>query len=182
MNPCFSPSRRRLLAGLAAAAAARAVPAAAPSLFDEGPAPEFTGIERWLQSPPLTMAGLRGQVVLVDFWTYSCVNCIRTLPHVNRWAETYREAGLVVVGVHTPEFAFERSTANVETAMRRHGVRHPVAQDNRYATWKAWRNQYWPAHYLVDARGRIQYKHFGEGAYDRTEAAIRHLLAQRSRA
>jgi len=120
-------------------------------------------------------------VVLVDFWTYACVNCIRTLPHVNRWAETYRQAGLVVVGVHTPEFAFERSTENLETAMRRHGVKHAVAQDNRYATWKAWRNQYWPAHYLVDARGRIQYKHFGEGAYDRTDATIQHLLAERAR-
>ena len=128
MDHRFSSSRRTLLAGLAAALVARPALAAAPSLHDEGPAPEFTGIERWLQSPPLTMAALRGQVVLVDFWTYACVNCIRTLPHVNLWAETYRQAGLVVVGVHTPEFAFERSTANLETAMRRHGVKHAVAR------------------------------------------------------
>lgn len=186
-----APSRRALLGTLLSAGAtaglagllpgrmARAAAAAAPSFHDEGPAPEFAGIEQWLNSPPLTLAGLRGQVVLVDFWTYSCINCLRTLPHVNRWAETYRAQGLVVVGVHTPEFAFERSTRNLQTAMQRFGVKHPVAQDNRYATWKAWRNQYWPASYLVDARGRIQYKHFGEGEYDRTEAAIRALLAQR---
>jgi thiol-disulfide isomerase/thioredoxin len=151
--------------------------ATVPSLHDEGSAPEFAGIERWLNSAPLTMASLRGKVVLVDFWTFGCVNCLRTLPHVNRWAATYREAGLVVVGVHTPEFPFERSTANVEAAIGRLGVKHPVAQDNRYATWKAYGNRYWPAHYLVDAQGRIQYKHFGEGEYDRTEAVIRHLLA-----
>lgn len=183
-NPGF-PSRRALvgaLGALAALGAARlhaAPPATPPVLHDFGAAPEFTGIERWLNSPPLTLAGLRGQVVLVDFWTYSCVNCIRTLPHVNRWAQTYRTAGLVVVGVHTPEFAFEKSTANVETAIRRLGVKHPVAQDNRYATWKAFENRYWPAHYLVDARGRIRYRHFGEGEYDRTEAAIQALLEAR---
>jgi len=174
----FSSNRRTLLAAALGAIAAPHV-AAAPraSLHDHGAAPEFTGIEQWLNSPPLTMAGLRGQVVLVDFWTYSCINCLRTLPHVNRWAETYKAAGLVVVGVHTPEFPFERSTANVKTALQRFGVKHPVAQDNRYATWKAYDNRYWPAHYLVDAHGRIQYKHFGEGEYDRTEAAIRALLA-----
>ncbi|MBT9443191.1 MAG: redoxin domain-containing protein, partial [Acidovorax sp.] len=121
-----------------------------------------------------------GRVVLVDFWTYACINCIRTLPHVNRWAEQYTPQGLTVVGVHTPEFPFERLTANVEAAMRRHGVKHPVAQDNRYGTWKAYSNQYWPAAYLIDAQGRIRYKHFGEGEYERTEAVIRALLAARS--
>ncbi|TWO67720.1 thioredoxin family protein [Caenimonas sedimenti] len=173
--------RRALLGGLLAAGASHALgaPPAAPGLHDLGSAPEFTGIERWLNSPPLQMESLRGRVVLVDFWTYSCINCIRTLPHVNRWAETYRAAGLVTVGVHTPEFAFERSTANVEAAIRRFGVKHAVAQDNRYATWKAYGNQYWPAHYLVDARGRIRYQHFGEGDYARTEAAIQALLAER---
>ena len=173
-------NRRALLGTLLAAGAARALGAPATAgLHDHGTAPEFTGIERWLNSPPLQLEGLRGKVVLVDFWTYSCINCIRTLPHVNRWAEAYQAAGLVVVGVHTPEFAFERSTSNVEAAIRRFGIKHPVAQDNRYATWKAYANQYWPAHYLVDARGRIRYKHFGEGDYARTEAAIQQLLNER---
>lgn len=147
---------------------------------DFGAAPEFTGIERWLNSEPLTLAQLRGRVVLVDFWTYACINCIRTLPHVNRWAELYTRQGLTVVGVHTPEFPFERTTSNVEVALRRHGVKHPVAQDNRYGTWRAYSNQYWPAAYLIDAQGRIRYKHFGEGEYDRTEAVIRALLAARA--
>nr|WP_233259649.1 redoxin family protein [Ramlibacter sp. WS9] len=155
-----------------------AATAAAPAFFDHGLAPEFTGIDQWLNSPALTMAGLRGKVVLVDFWTYSCINCLRTLPYVNRWAEKYGGQGLVVVGVHTPEFAFERSTPNVQTAMKRFGVKHPVAQDNRYATWRAYSNQYWPAEYLVDKRGRIVRKHFGEGGYAEMEEAIRTLLAQ----
>ncbi|RYF40081.1 MAG: thioredoxin family protein [Comamonadaceae bacterium] len=177
--------RRSVLAALAALAAggppaaAGASGASAPSLHDYGPAPEFTGIAQWLNAAPLTLASLRGKVVLVDFWTYSCINCLRTLPHVNRWHERYAAQGLAVVGVHTPEFAFERSTRNVQTAMQRFGVRHPVAQDNSYATWKAYGNQYWPAHYLIDARGHIQYKHFGEGEYARTEAVIRTLLAAR---
>ena len=170
-------SRRSFLA--AAAAAASGGTALAASLYDHGAAPEFAGIEQWLNSPPLTMQGLRGRVVLIDFWTYSCINCVQTLPHVNRWAATYRDQGLTVVGVHTPEFPFERSTRNVQAAIERLGVKHPVAQDNRFATWKAWSNRYWPAHYLVDAQGRVQYRHFGEGNYDRTEAAIRALLAQR---
>jgi len=149
-------------------------------LPDFGAAPEFTGIERWLNSEPLSLAQLRGRVVLVDFWTYACINCIRTLPHVNRWAERYTPQGLTVVGVHTPEFPFERSASNVEAAMRRYGVKHPVAQDNRYGTWKAYSNQYWPATYLIDAQGRIRYKHFGEGEYERTESVIRTLLAARA--
>jgi thiol-disulfide isomerase/thioredoxin len=184
----FSVQRRAFLASAASVAASMAAPglthAAAPAiqaamLPDFGPAPEFTGIERWLNSEQLTLARLRGRVVLVDFWTYACINCIRTLPHVNRWAEQYTPQGLTVVGVHTPEFPFERTTSNVEVAMRRHGVKHPVAQDNRYGTWKAYGNQYWPAAYLIDAQGRIRYKHFGEGEYDRTEAVIRALLAAR---
>jgi thiol-disulfide isomerase/thioredoxin len=181
--------RRTFLASAASVAAAVAAPAfthaagpaiQAATLPDFGPAPEFTGIERWLNSEPLTMDQLRGRVVLVDFWTYACINCIRTLPHVNRWAELYTPQGLTVVGVHTPEFPFERTASNVEVAMRRHGVKHPVAQDNRYGTWKAYSNQYWPAAYLIDAQGRIRYKHFGEGEYERTEAVIRALLAARS--
>ncbi|MDB5742599.1 MAG: Redoxin protein [Polaromonas sp.] len=172
--------RRALLGSLLALAAGHtglAGAVAAPSLRDDGAAPEFTGIEQWLNSPPLTLSALRGKVVLVDFWTYSCINCLRTLPYVNRWAEAYKAQGLVVVGVHTPEYAFERSTSNVLTAMKRFGVRHPVAQDNRYATWKAYSNQYWPALYLVDAHGQIRFKHFGEGRYAETEAAIQTLLA-----
>ena len=185
----FSLQRRTFLASAASVAAAVAVPAIthaagpavqAATLPDFGPAPEFTGIERWLNSEPLTLAQLRGRVVLVDFWTYACINCIRTLPHVNRWAELYTPQGLTVVGVHTPEFPFERITGNVEVAMRRQGVKHPVAQDNRYGTWRAYSNQYWPAAYLIDAQGRIRYKHFGEGEYDRTEAVIRALLAARA--
>lgn len=151
-----------------------------PSFHNYGLAPEFTGVAQWHNSPALSLAGLRGKVVLVDFWTYSCINCLRTLPYVNRWASTYAAQGLVVVGVHTPEFAFERSAKNLQTAMQRFGVKHPVAQDNDYATWKAYNNQYWPAHYLVDAKGQIQYRHFGEGRYEETEAAIRALLTDKA--
>ncbi|RDK07938.1 thioredoxin family protein [Cupriavidus lacunae] len=142
-------------------------------------APEFTGINQWLNSPPLSMQALRGKVVLVDFWTYSCVNCINTLPHVKQWYEKYKDQGLVVVGVHTPEYAFEKSTANVEAALSRLDVRYPVAQDNAYGTWSAFRNEYWPALYLIDADGRIVYQHFGEGGYAKTEAVIQKLLAER---
>lgn len=179
MNASKHPRRRDVLALAASFVATGASIAVPASLHDHGAAPEFAGIDRWLNSPPLTLAGLRDRVVLVDFWSYGCINCQRTLPHVNRWAARYRDEGLTVIGVHTPEFPFERSTANVQAAIERHGVKHAVAQDNRYSTWKAWANQYWPAHYLVDARGRIQYRHFGEGDYDRTEAAIVALLAQR---
>jgi thiol-disulfide isomerase/thioredoxin len=178
--PSAPTIQRRSLLALLAAGATGTLHAA--SLFDHGLAPEFAGIDQWLNSTPLTMAGLRGRVVLIDFWTYDCINCQRTLPHVNRWAAKYRDQGLTVVGVHTPEFPFERSTRNVQAAMERLGVKHPVAQDNRYATWKAYGNQYWPAHYLVDAQGRIRYRHFGEGHYDRTESAIQALLAQRKAA
>ena len=167
--------RRHALALLGALAVAPALPAQA--FYDHGPAPEFAGIERWLNSPPLTMAGLRGQVVLVDFWTYGCINCLRTLPHVNRWAETYGAQGLVVVGMHTPEFPFERSTRGLQTAMERHGVKHAIAQDNRYLTWKAWGTQYWPSRYLIDRRGHIVLRQFGEGGYGQMEDAIRTLLA-----
>ncbi|MBL0730042.1 thioredoxin family protein [Piscinibacter sp. HJYY11] len=168
---------------MAGAVAGATLPAraavSAAQLPDFGAAPEFAGIERWLNSSALTMAGLRGRVVMIDFWTFACINCQRTMPHVNRWAETYTPQGLTLVGVHTPEFPFERSADNVIAAMKRMGIRHPVAQDNRFATWKAYANQYWPATYLVDAKGRIRYKHFGEGEYERTEAVIRALLAER---
>lgn len=139
-------------------------------------APEFVGIERWHNSPPLAMAQLRGQVVLVDFWTYSCVNCLNTLPHIKQWHARYRDQGLVVVGVHTPEFAFERDAANVRKAIERLGVEYPVAQDNRYRTWSAWGTRAWPSLYLVDREGRIVFRHVGEGDYERIEREIRRAL------
>lgn len=142
-------------------------------------APDFTGIEQWHNSAPLTMQQLRGKVVLVDFWTYTCINCIRTLPHVRDWHRKYKDQGLVVVGVHTPEFPFERSAGNVMKAIGRFDIEYPVAQDNRYATWNAYSNQYWPAVYLIDRKGQVVYTHFGEGAYAKTEATIRALLAQK---
>lgn len=142
------------------------------------PAPEFTGIARWLNGPPQTMAGLKGKVVLVEFWTYSCINCIHVLPHVKQWHERYRDQGLVVIGVHTPEYAEEQSTANVRKAIERFGIEYPVAQDNLYKTWDAYGNRFWPAFYLVDRDGRIVHRHYGEGDYEATEARIRQLLAQ----
>jgi thiol-disulfide isomerase/thioredoxin len=146
---------------------------------DEGAAPEIRGIETWLNTPgsaSLTLAGLRGRVVLVDFWTYSCINCLRTLPHLKAWDAAYRDAGLTIVGVHSPEFAFERAVDNVRSAVRRLGIRYPVALDNDFATWRAYSNRYWPAKYLVDRSGRVRYHHFGEGAYEDTERRIRALL------
>lgn len=175
-------SRRVFLTSVLALSALPAVAATpVPSFHDYGAAPEFIGITQWHNSPSLSIAALRGKVVLVDFWTYSCINCLRTLPYVNRWASTYGSQGLVVVGVHTPEFAFERSPQNLKTAMQRFGVKHAVAQDNGYATWGAYDNKYWPAHYLIDANGHIQYRHFGEGRYEETETAIQALLAKRTR-
>ena len=146
------------------------------SFQNYGKAPEFTGIANWLNSAPLTMASLKGKVVLVDFWTYSCINCIRTLPYTTQWYNTYKDKGLVVVGVHTPEFPFEKITSNVQDAINRFGIKYPVAQDNDYGTWNAYNNQYWPAEYLIDQNGNIVYEHFGEGEYDHTEDAIRQLL------
>jgi cytochrome c biogenesis protein CcdA/thiol-disulfide isomerase/thioredoxin len=145
-----------------------------------GRAPELAGLGRWFNSPPLTLAGLRARhrVVLIDFWTYTCINCVRTLPHVTAWDRRYRGDGLTVIGVHTPEFPFEKDPGNVAAAIAQNGIRYPVAQDNDYGTWDAFGNQYWPAKYLIDARGRVRYVHFGEGGYDVTERAIRSLLAE----
>jgi len=147
-------------------------------LSDFGPAPEFEGIEDWINSEPLTLAGLRGKVVVLDFWTYSCINCLRTLPHIKAWDDAYRDDGLVIVGVHTPEFVFERDPDNVRRAVRDHGIEYPVALDPAFATWQAWDNQYWPAKYFVDRAGRIRYAHFGEGDYEESERVIRELLAE----
>jgi cytochrome c biogenesis protein CcdA/thiol-disulfide isomerase/thioredoxin len=145
-------------------------------LEDYGPAPDFHGITRWLNSKPLTLSELRGRVVLVDFWTYSCINCLRTLPYIRAWDDRYRDAGLTIVGVHAPEFAFERVASNVRENVRTLGIRYPVAMDNDFVTWQSWHNQYWPAKYLIDKRGHVRYFHFGEGEYRRTEDAIRTLL------
>jgi cytochrome c biogenesis protein CcdA/thiol-disulfide isomerase/thioredoxin len=144
-----------------------------------GAAPDFAGVTQWLNSEPLKLQSLRGRVVLIDFWTYTCINCLRTLPYLRAWDERYRDRGLTIVGVHTPEFDFEKDTANVRAAIARNHLRYPVAQDNDYGTWDAWGNQYWPAKYLIDAKGQVRFAHFGEGDYDETEQAIRALLPDR---
>jgi thiol-disulfide isomerase/thioredoxin len=149
------------------------------ALNDYGPAPDFARISHWLNTPderPLTMDGLHGKVVLVDFWTYSCINCLRTLPYLEDWDERYRAKGLVIVGVHTPEFGFEHDLGNVRRAVDRLGVRYPVALDNDYGTWEAYSNQYWPADYLVDQSGHVRHVHIGEGDYRESERLIRLLL------
>ena len=181
------PEYTRVLQGLEESAAAQGeleqlvgTPGLAEEerLDDFGPAPDFREIDLWLNSDPLTIDGLRGKVVLIDFWTYSCINCLRTLPHVRAWDEAYRDDGLVVVGVHTPEFAFERDADNVRRAVGDLGVAYPVALDNSYGTWTAWSNRYWPAKYFVDRRGRLRYAHFGEGGYEESERVLRRLLAE----
>jgi thiol-disulfide isomerase/thioredoxin len=152
------------------------------ALPSDSAAPEFTGIDLWLNSEPLDMAKLRGKVVLVDFWTYSCINCAHTLPALVKWHRAYKDQGLVVIGVHTPEFPYERETAGLQTAMQRFHIEYPVAQDNHYATWQAYNNQYWPAQYLIDRNGRIVRQHFGEGGYEEMEQAIREQLAKNASA
>jgi thiol-disulfide isomerase/thioredoxin len=143
-----------------------------------GTAPDFTGTQRWFNSPPLSLAALRGKVVLVDFWTYTCINCLRTLPYVKAWYARYHARGFVVVGVHTPEFGFEHDAGNVRAAIGRFGIRYPVVQDNGYKTWDAWGNNAWPAEYLIDARGRVREAREGEGGYADTERNIRALLSE----
>ena len=146
-----------------------------------GKAPEIRDTQRWfntLGGRALSLRALRGRVVLIDFWTYSCINCLRTLPELKAWDSTYGHEGLTIIGMHAPEFPFERDAGNVERAIARNGLRYAVAQDNDFANWRAYGNQYWPAKYLIDARGRVRYAHFGEGEYDTTERAIRTLLAE----
>ncbi len=145
---------------------------------DEKYAPEIRGIANWINSEPLTIADQHGKVVLIDFWTYTCVNCIRTLPFIKAWHEKYEDKGLVILGIHTPEFEFEKDTDNVVQAMKDFGLTYPVAQDNDFGTWRAFNNRFWPAKYLIDAEGYIRYTHFGEGAYGETEEWIRDLLIQ----
>jgi cytochrome c biogenesis protein CcdA/thiol-disulfide isomerase/thioredoxin len=149
-----------------------------PPLPVEGQMPSLSGAVEWLNSPPLTTEGLRGHVVLVDFWTYSCINCLRALPYVEAWAKKYRDAGLVVIGVHAPEFAFERNVDNVRAAVKKLGIDYPVAIDNNYAIWRGFNNEYWPAHYFIDAKGQIRHHHFGEGDYAESEQVIQDLLRE----
>jgi thiol-disulfide isomerase/thioredoxin len=151
---------------------------AAVQLPTEGELPSFSGATAWLNSPPLAAAGLRGKVVLIDFWTYTCINWLRTLPYVRAWAEKYREHGVVVIGVHTPEFSFEHDLENVRRAAKDMRVAYPIAIDNDYAIWDAFNNHYWPALYLVDAQGRIRSHQFGEGAYEQSEMILQQLLAE----
>jgi cytochrome c biogenesis protein CcdA/thiol-disulfide isomerase/thioredoxin len=154
-----------------------AKPKTGGGLPDYGVAPALHADGDWINSKPLTLKQLRGKVVLIDFWTYSCINCLRTLPHLEAWDATYRSKGLVIIGVHTPEFAFEHVTSNVRSAVKRLGIRYPVVQDNRFNTWDNYANQYWPAEYLIDRTGHVRHTHFGEGEYPQTEALIRQLLA-----
>jgi thiol-disulfide isomerase/thioredoxin len=152
--------------------------AGAVTLQIEGELPSLGGATDWINSPSLTAAGLRGKVVLIDFWTYTCINWLRTLPYVRAWAEKYRDQGLVVIGVHSPEFAFEKDIGNVRRAAKDMRVDYPIAVDSEHAVWRAFRNQYWPALYFVDAQGRIRHHQFGEGEYEKAEMVIQQLLAE----
>ncbi|MEH1835690.1 MAG: thioredoxin family protein [Nostoc sp.] len=138
--------------------------------------PEFQGISQWLNSTPLSIADLKGSVVLIQFWTFACINCQRTLPYITRWHRQYESQGLKVIGIHTPEFAFERDTNNIKKALRQHQITYPVPVDNEYKTWNAYENQYWPHMFLADRQGSLQYDHIGEGAYEKIEQTIRQLL------
>jgi len=178
--PTFKPVITLLAACLFAAACSPGVYAdpVEPTHTSPSPvAPEFTGIDHWINTAPLSMSQLRGKVILVEFWTYSCINCIHVAPHVKQWHEQFKDQGLVVVGVHTPEYGYEKKLENLQAAVKRFGITYPVAQDNGYLTWNAYGNQYWPALYLIDKEGRIVYQHFGEGAYATTEARIQKLLS-----
>jgi len=171
------PSMTGPNAGKAGPVTTAAAASALPSL---GPMPPLDGASQWLNSPPLTRAALKGKVVLVDFWTYSCINCIRALPYVEEWYKRYASQGLVVIGVHTPEFAFEKQQSNVERAIKSFGITYPVAMDNDYSIWRAFNNDSWPAHYFIDAKGNIRSVHLGEGEYDKSEQIIRALLAEKN--
>ena len=158
---------------------AHADPAPVNSAYSEKkPAAPLFGATQWLNSGPLTSESVKGKVVLVNFWTYSCINCLRSLPHVGAWAEKYRDQGLVVIGVHAPEFAFEKNIDNVRRALSDLGVTYPVAIDNNFEVWRAFNNRAWPARFLIDAAGRIRHREFGEGEYDRSEHVIEKLLAE----
>ena len=185
----FASTSRAILTASVMLAAFAATPSAAndavaplvlPVAATSGSAPEFTGLKTWFNSAPLRMADLRGKVVLVDFWTYGCVNCVRTLPYVVKLQQKYGGKGLVIVGVHTPEFPFEKSASNVQAAIKRHGITYAVAQDNESTTWNAYSNRYWPAQYIVDQNGKIVFQHDGEGQYEKIDSTIQQLLAKKS--
>lgn len=149
-----------------------------PPIMNVNQAPDFIPNGTWLNSDPLTMSELKGKVVLVDFWTYTCINCIRTLPYLTAWHDLYKDKGLVIIGIHTPEFEFEKKKENVENAMKQYGISYPVLMDNEYENWNAFNNRYWPAKYLIDSKGQIRYTHFGEGEYIQTEKMIQELLKE----
>jgi thiol-disulfide isomerase/thioredoxin len=149
-----------------------------PTAVGTSPLYSLTGATGWINSKPLTAKQLKGKVVLVDFWAYSCINCIRAVPYVRAWAEKYKDSGLVVIGVHTPEFDFEKQLPNVERAAKKFDISYPIALDSNYAIWKAFNNEYWPAHYFIDATGKVRYEHFGEGGYDQSEKWIQELLKE----
>jgi cytochrome c biogenesis protein CcdA/thiol-disulfide isomerase/thioredoxin len=176
--PAMTGGENAMMAGGPAMMAKSAPAPEAEALPVEGKMPSLSGAVEWLNSPPLTAEALKGKVVLIDFWTYSCINCLRAIPYVKAWAEKYADQGLVVIGVHAPEFAFEKNLDNVKKAVADLKIGYPVAVDNNYAIWRAFFNQYWPAHYFVDAQGRIRHHHFGEGEYDESERVIQQLLAE----
>jgi cytochrome c biogenesis protein CcdA/thiol-disulfide isomerase/thioredoxin len=177
-GPAMMTGKSLMMSGNTAMMTKDNLAAAAEALPVEGRIPTLSGAVEWLNSPPLTADTLKGKVVLVDFWTYSCINCLRALPYVRAWAEKYEDQGLVVIGVHTPEFAFEKNVDNVRAAIASLKITYPVAIDNGYAIWRAFNNQFWPAHYFIDAEGRIRHHHFGEGEYDQSERVIQQLLAE----
>lgn len=182
-NPAMMAANPAMMSGAPGGAMTmRAKPGQGEVLPVEGAAPPLDGAVTWLNSPPLTKAQLKGKVVIVDFWTYSCINCLRSIPYVRAWAEKYKDQGLVVIGVHAPEFAFEKDVKNVRKAVADLKIGYPVAVDNNYAIWRAFGNQYWPAHYFIDAQGRVRHHHFGEGGYDQSERVIQQLLAEAGRA
>jgi len=191
MPDSFNQERRRFIGTAAAAlgaarlgvigSALQQMACAALTERDEGVLPSLGGATEWLNSPPLTPAGLRGKIVLVDFWTYTCINWLRTLPYVRAWADKYRDQGLVVIGAHTPEFPFEKDIDNVRWAAKEMDVRYPIAVDSDYGVWRAFDNNYWPAAYIADANGRIRFHHFGEGNYDGIERGIQRLLGDSGR-
>jgi cytochrome c biogenesis protein CcdA/thiol-disulfide isomerase/thioredoxin len=176
MTDAMTGTMSNTMDGTMAGGAMMSNKAAVRDVTDEGELPALSGAVAWLNSPPLTSGSLRGKVVLIDFWTYSCINCLRALPYVKAWAERYKDHGLVVIGVHAPEFAFEKDENNVRRAVHDLGINYPIALDNNYAIWQAFNNRYWPAHYFIDAAGRIRGHHFGEGHYEESEQMIRQLL------
>jgi len=149
-----------------------------PSIVGSFPLHGLSGATGWINSKPLTARDLKGKVVLVDFWTYSCINCLRSLPYIEAWSQKYKDSGLVVIGVHTPEFDFEKQSPNVQKAVQKFGITYPIALDSDHAVWDAFHNEYWPAHYFIDARGKVRFAHFGEGNYDQSERWIQQLLQE----